>query len=158
MELLNKLYYTVRKKEVEIAKRRLRKINIDVILKCISKSCWKYNVQYEVILKTAEILVIKIKGKKSNLILKYHICDLVFMEGYNSFMDYLFIYNRCMGIYITTGVFESKAIRASNSIFLHNKIRLENNITFIRKQLGLFGKANQIFKYRKLRFDRYLPN
>lgn len=153
------LYYKLRKKEIDKAKVVLKKIKMDMVFNAITNNCWKNGIQYETLIKNNEVLVMKLNGKKEVVLLKFHKSDMVFAEDYERLvliMDELGIKK---GIYITTGVFEAKIIKNLKKPFstFHN-IKIENNLAFIRGQLGLTGKAVDIFKYKKLTFLNYLPN
>lgn len=149
--VLLKLYLKLRKYEVEKAKAKLKIMNVDIILQCLTKNCWRYGVQYDVIIKTQDYFIIKLFGTRKNVLIKYHKTDIVFLEDYNRFLYEINLNESQKGIYITTGIFNFKM-----SKFLNNRMILEDNIHFIKYQLGFSGTTQEVFYRKKIKFFKYI--
>lgn len=145
-----KLYLKIRKNEVEKSKAKLKRMNIDIIFQCLTKDCWGYGIQYDVVIKTEDYFIIKIFGSKKDVLIKYHRTDMVFLEDYNRFLYEMKLNNSQKGIYITTGVFDFKMSR----LFYH-KIITEDNIHFIKYQLGFSATTQEVFYKKRIKFFKY---
>lgn len=155
---INKIYLIIRKKEIFKAKIKLKKVKTDLVLKVLTKICWNCGIQYEIIIKRYDVLILKLTGKKENIIFKYHKTDMVFMEDYQRFLNYIDEYSAQKGVYITTGVFENKILSDLNHFIFNDKVKLVDCISFIRYQLGLFNDTYKAFTKDTLKFYRYLPD
>lgn len=140
------IYLKIRENELYRGKLKLKKIGMDYIVKNITKSCWSYNIQYEVFLKTSNMLVIKLAGREETVLFKYHKKDKVLLSDYNNFLYYLDNCNIKRGVYITTGVFEENINKDLRSI-LNKRVKRIDGIKLIKKQL----------RTDKLSFLEYLP-
>ena len=149
--VLLKLYLKIRKNEVEKSKAKLKKMNIDIIFQCLTKDCWRYGIQYDVVIKTEDYFIIKIFGRKKDVLIKYHRTDIVFLEDYNRFLYEVNLNDSQKGIYITTGIFN---FRKSN-LFSH-KVIIQDNIDFIKYQLGFSATVQEVFYRKRIKFFKYL--
>jgi len=157
INLLDSLYYQLKKDEIEKASTILKRIDIDTIFQNLSKLCWKYNIQWEVVIKTNYILKLKLRGNYQIILFKYHKIEMVSLEEIESFMNELDEINANKGFYITTGEFIRRN-NGSNKLSLNKKdLILEDNFNFIKNNLGLKGRANEDFKIKKFNFYKYLP-
>ena len=137
----------------------LKKIKIDTVFDAITKSCWKHGLQYETIIKNNEVIEIRLKSRREQVLFKFHKTDMVFVDDYEKFVLKMELLDIKRGVYITTGVFEGKVVKNYRRVFpFFNNVNIEDNVDFIKGQLGLWGKAAEVFKYKKLNFYRYLPN
>ena len=157
MNFIDTLYVKIRSKEIVKAKSKLKKLTVNTITDSITKSCWKNNIQYDIILKNSEELLIRLEGRGKVWLLKYDKKAMIFYDEFDRFLNYMDIYKAENGIYITIGVFEPKIIKSCHHIFL-NDVRLIDNVKFIKEQLGYCKKCEEVFKYGKLNFYSYLPN
>lgn len=148
--VLLKLYPKIRKNEVEKSKAKLKKMNIDIIFQCLTKDCWIYGIQYDVVIKTEDYFIIKVFGRKKDVLIKYHRTDIVFVEDYNRFLYEVNLNDSQKGIYITTGVFDFKMSR-----FFYHKIIIEDNIHFIKYQLGFSAMTQDVFYKKRIKFFKY---
>lgn len=155
--LLDSLYHELKKEEIEKASTILKMMKIDTILENLSKLCWKYNIQCEIIFKTSKILSLKLSGNKETVMFKYHKTNMVYRKDVDSFMDEMDENYVSRGFYITTGGFAKKNKSSIKSKFYKNDVILEDSFTFIKNNLGLKGKAEKDFKINKLNFFKYLP-
>lgn len=152
------IYFKLKKRDIEEGKNNIRKIKIDNILNCITKNCWKYNIQYQVILKNNDILIIKIIGKSESILLKYHRVNMVFLFDFDSFINCIDYYNVKRAIYITTGQFHDRITRFFKGRSNKKDILLEDSFNFIKYQLGVTGKGKEILNNEKLKFFKYFPD
>lgn len=137
----------------------IKKIRIDMIFDSITRSCWKSGIQYETIMKNAEILDIKLKGRKEVVLIRFHKAEMIFVEDYERFIIEMEVHGVKKGTYITTGVFEGKIIKTNNKAFPHSRqVKVVDYFNFIKSQLGMYGMAAEVFKTKKLRFYKYLPS
>lgn len=155
--VLYRLYYKLRKKEIEKAKVRLKKMKIDTILQCLTKECWKYGIQFELIIKTNEYFTISLLGRKKRFLLKYHNSDMVFFEDFNKFVFDVEMSGPSKALYITTGVFEPKIIKQHSGMLFNRRIKIYDNLMFIKSQLGLTDTV-ELFSKKQLKFFNYLPS
>lgn len=157
VSLLDSLYYKLKKDEIEKASNILKMMKIDTILQKLSKLCWKYNIQCEIIFKSNKILYLKLIGNKEIVLFKYHIVEMVHKKNLDFFMNELDERNARKGFYIATGWFENNNKSSIISMFNRNDVILEDGFTYIRNNLGLKGKAESDFEINKLNFYKYLP-
>jgi len=145
------LYQKIRKSEVEKAKARLNKMNIDIIFQCLTKDCWGYGIQYDIVIKTEDYFILKLFERRKDVLIKYHKTDLVFLEDYNRFLYELNLNKAQKGIYITTGVFDFRKYN-----FFYNKVIIQDNMDFIKYQLGFYGTTKEVFHKKRIKFFKYL--
>lgn len=155
--LLDWVYFKFHRNAIQTAKIRLKKISIETVLQCISKNCWRFGIQYEVLIKTSDTLVIKIRGKKQCILLRYHKADMVFYDDFCRFLNFLVAENIPKGVYITTGVFEERILKVKSNPLFRKQIMLEDYRQFIIGQLLFTGQNSDRFKQKKLKFFKYLP-
>ena len=155
--VLYRLYYKIRRSEIEKAKIRLKKMKVDTILQCLTKDCWKNNIQYELIIKTNEMFIIKLFGRRTNSLFKYHNTEMVYIDDFKRFVYDFELSDASKAIYITTGVFEPKIIKLRHSMFFNKKVKIYDNYAFIKNQLGFNGTVQEIFNKKKLKFFDYFP-
>lgn len=155
--LLNELYYKLRKEEIEKAHIILKMIKVETILQSLTKLCWKYNIQYEVIIKTKDTLTIKLRGNREIVVFKYHKADMVLRENIDSFLSELDKNKAHKGIYLTTGKFEKLSGLKNRVLVLSRDCMLEDSFSFIKRHLGLKGRVLVKFKEDNLDFFKYLP-
>ncbi|NMM63243.1 hypothetical protein HBE96_11245 [Clostridium sp. P21] len=144
--LLEKWGFSGEKSELYRAKTKLKKVSINEVLNNITKSCWNYNIQYEIILKNSDKLIIKLIGREKKLLLKYHKKDSIMMRDYEEFLNWLEHCKIERGIYIATGFFEKKIYSDECNLF-HNKVKKIDVEKFIKKQMNI----------DRLSFLEYLP-
>lgn len=132
--------------KVNKLKLKLNRIKIDAITRNITQSCWNYNIQYKILLKTSDLLLIKLIGDNKRVLLKYHKKNKVELREYEKFLYDLDQFNVEKGVYITTGIFDCKIDEYDSGIF-NRKVQRINNTKFIRRQASL----------DKLSFLEYLP-
>lgn len=155
--LLNKVYYKLRKEEIERASTRFKRIKIDTILLILTKICWKYNIQYEIMIKTSDMLTIKLIGNQETVMLKYHKTDMVLKDDVDFFMNELDENKAHKGVYLTTGRFEQPKGFRCRDLVIKKDCMLEDSFVFIKRHIGIRGKAASNFKIDKLNFFKYLP-
>ena len=158
VNIYNKIYFKFRKREVCKAKIIMKKLDLDNIDKGISKICWNSGIEYEAILKKPETLLLLLRGKKDVLLLKFVKKDMIFLEEFESYLDDLYKYDVTKGVYITTGVFEQRIRDKCSFIPMYKKIKLVDKYNFIKDQLGVNGKALEVFKENRFKLYKYLPN
>lgn len=155
--LLNKIYYKLRKEEIEKASTRFKRIRIDTIQQSLSKLCWEYNIQYEIMIKTSDMLTIKLSGNRETVLFKYHNTKMVIRDDVDFFMNELDENKAHRGVYLTTGKFEKIQGQRCRGLGIKNDCMLEDSFSFIKRHLGIRGKASRRFKIDKLNFFKYLP-
>jgi hypothetical protein len=155
--LLNKIYYELRKEEIERASTRLKRIKIETILQCLTKLCWKNKLQYEVILKTSDLLIIKMIGNRETVLLMYHKADIVLRSEIDSFMNQLDENRAQRGGYITTGKFQNTGRVHRKRLSFKKDCVLEDSTAFIKRHIGIKGKAASRLRINTLNFFKYLP-
>lgn len=151
------MYYKLRKDEIAKAKYMLKRMKTEVILDIITKCCWRYSIQYEILIKNLEILEIKLKGSNETVLLKFHKSGMVFHEDYEKFLLAMDVHGVRRGIYITSGVFEGRILKQHKNVFSKKKVIIQDNFHFIKGQLGLKESAHNVFKLKKIDFFKYLP-
>lgn len=157
MNFIDGLYAKIRSKEIIKAKNKLKKLTVNTITDSITKNCWKNNIQYDIILKNSEELLIKLDGRGKVWLLKYDKKTMIFYDEFDRFLNYMDIYKAEKGIYITIGFFETKILKSCHHVFF-NDVKLIDNIKFIKEQIGYCKKSDEVLKYGKLNFYSYFPN
>lgn len=156
--LIDIIYSRLRRNEIIKAKFIIKKIRTDTIFDSITKSCWKYSIQYETLLRNQEILDVKLKGRKEIILFRFHKVDMVFIEDYQRFTNNMEVHGVKRGVYITTGVFERKIINEFKKIIpVYRPVKMINNFDIAKSKLGLFGTSAEVFKHSKLKLFKYLP-
>jgi hypothetical protein len=149
----------LKKNEIRKAKLFLKKIRIETIFDILTKNCWKYDIQYELLIKKEDMLIIKLRGNKEYILLIFHKTDLVTIDEYTKFNILANCHRVTKAIYITTGCFhEAIQNEYKDVLSFFCNVKLENGFRFIKGQLGLYGKAVKVFKYKKLDFFCYMPD
>jgi hypothetical protein len=143
----------VRRKEAIKAKNMLKKIKIDTIYEILTKYCWKYGMQYDILYKSVELMIIKLCGRREVVLISFSKADIVHMKEFEQFIMKINMYKGNKGIYITTGIFE-ESIEKSYKQF---DMELVDGFHFIKSQIGIASNAEEVFKYNKFKFYRYLP-
>ncbi|GFP77527.1 hypothetical protein bsdtw1_03684 [Clostridium fungisolvens] len=128
-----------------------------MVFKNLTKNCWIYGIQYEVIIKDRLTLEIKLIGKREKVLLKFNKTLVVFKEDYNSFIDLVELMEVDKAYFITTGVFQAEIYKLNNWKLSYPKVFLEDSKAFLKRQIWSKKKYNEHLKYDKLDFNRYLP-
>jgi hypothetical protein len=158
LSVVDNLYNVVRKKEIIRLRKIIRNLKVDLFYAALTKGCWKFGIQYEILVKNIDVLEIKLRRGKKELIIKFHKTLMVFMEDYDRFLATLKRYEVSRGIYITTGVFEQKIINSyRRGVSFDNKVKLEDMTSFGRGQLGWNGRSEDVLKEKTLKLYKYLP-
>ncbi len=158
MEMIYKVYYKLNKKLINNEKEYLKSIDIDKIYDSIIKECWKYSIQYELILKNKYVLEIMLYGKRRNRLLKFHKSTYVTYEDYLSFLYKCNNVNIDKAYYISTGFLKKEVINANHYEKLPFKIILEDNVRFISKQMMMNSKHKDRLSRNYIRFYGYIPD
>lgn len=155
---MDSIYCRIRREEAEKLRRFIRRLKVAKFYEGLSKGCWEFGVQEKVLIKSSELLEIKLSRGEKEVLIRFHKTLKVFVEDYVKFIDTLRENGLRKGVYITTGEFEGDIIddyyRLTGE---YNKVTLEDGISFGRKQIGWRGKARDILVYKKFKLDRYLP-
>lgn len=158
LSLIDSLYCSIRKDEIRKLRKIMRRLTVENFFEALTKSCWEFGIQYEILIKNNDLLELKLSGLRRQNIVRFHRCDMVFTDDYERFINTLVRNDVNKGIYITTGVFEFKIVKSHKKLTPSNrKVRLEDCISFCRKQMGFFKREAKILKTRNLRLYRYLP-
>lgn len=128
-----------------------------MVFKNLTKNCWIYGIQYEVIIKDRLTLEIKLIGKREKILLKFNKTLVVFKEDYNSFIDLVDLMEVDKAYFITTGVFQAEIYKLNSWKLSYPKVFLEDSKAFLKRQIWSKKKYNEHLKYDKLDFNRYLP-
>lgn len=144
--IVERAYLKLKKDEVYRVKSKLKRINIEMITENITKNCWNYNIDYNIILKNSDLVIIKLSGSERTILFKYHKKEKVLLQEYKTFLEYLNQYDIERGIYITTGVFDEKVNKYTDNIY-YKKVQKVDGIKFMKKQ----------FSIDQLSFLEYLP-
>ncbi|QAA31205.1 hypothetical protein [Clostridium manihotivorum] len=123
----------------------------------MTKNCWIYGIQYEVIIKSKLTLQIKLIGKREKVFLMFDKTLVVFKEDYYRFLNLAESIEADKAYFITTGVFESEIYKMNSWKLSAPKIILEDSKKFLKRQVWFKRKYNEHLKYDKLDFHRYLP-
>lgn len=155
--LLDSVYYRLKKEEIIKGYIKLKKIETAHILQSLTKTCWKYNIQCNTLIKTYNILIVKMTGMTETVVFKYHKTNLVSKDEIDFFMNELDINKAHKGVYITTGLFRELDTFSSRRLLLKKDVMLIDRYAFIKEQLGLTGKSLEVINADKLKFYKYLP-
>lgn len=153
---IEEIYFKIRKDEINKGKRNLKKLKVNTVYLCITRNCWKYNIQYQVIVKNKDKVILNFKSGEKNTLLQYHKATMVFYREYCKFLNTMDINKIEKGFYITTGIFEEKVLKENKKNLFRKKIKLEDGRHFLKEQLGYGFTINDVFKKKKLNFYKYL--
>ncbi|GFZ32478.1 hypothetical protein CSC2_30040 [Clostridium zeae] len=128
-----------------------------MVFKNLTKNCWIYGIQYEIIIKDRLTLEIKLIGKREKVLLKFNKTLVVFKEDYNRFIDLVDLMEVDKAYFITTGVFQAEIYKLNSWKLSYPKVFLEDSKAFLKRQIWSKKKYNEHLKYDKLDFNRYLP-
>ncbi|MCM8711865.1 hypothetical protein M2651_12745 [Clostridium sp. SYSU_GA19001] len=156
-QLLDFLYYKLREKEIERARIQLKIIKIDTILKYLTKICWKSNIDYKIIIKTSDMLIIRFTGIKETVLFKYHKAEMVLKEEMNFFVSKLDENKAHKGVYITTGKFEQTISYSRQNLFIKRNIMFKDGYSIIKEHMCILGENSDIIEVNKFNFIKYLP-
>ena len=152
ISILDRLYIKLRGNEIKTGIRELRKIEIDEIYTIVNNECWSYGIQYQVIYKNSEILIMAIEGRKGEILFLYHKCIKEGKEKYLSLVNLSSKFDYYCCVYITTG----ETSRTFSTEGFDQKIKLVDSFHFVKGQIGFWGKAKDIFDKRNLFFLNYI--
>lgn len=158
MELIYKVYYKLNKKLINNEKEYLKSIDIDKIYDSIIKECWKYSIQYELILKNKEILEIMLYGRRSSTLLRFHKTPCVLYKDYLSFLYKCNNAQINKAYYISTGSFKKEVLNVNDYRKSSYKIIFEDNVRFISKQMIMNSKYKDRLSRNYIRFYGYIPD
>jgi hypothetical protein len=144
----------VRRKEAIKAKNMLKKIKIDTIYEILTKYCWKYGMQYDILVKNVELMIIRLCGSKEVILVSFSKAEIVYVKEFEQFTMQINMYEGNKAVYITTGIFE-EGIENNYKQF---DVELVDGFHFIKSQIGITSNAEEVFKYNKFKFYRYLPS
>ncbi|WP_139905497.1 hypothetical protein [Clostridium thermarum] len=157
ISVVDNFYCAVRKKEIIRLKKIINNLKVDTFYLSLTKGCWKFGIQHEILLKNAGVLEIKLYRGRKALIIKFHKTATVFMGDYERFLDMLKRHGINKGVYITSGVFEQKIINSyRRRLRSDNKVKLEDMTRFGRGQLGWSRRSEEILKEKTLKLYKYL--
>lgn len=156
-QVLDGIYFKLRKEETERAKNSLRRMKVDTILQCLTNNCWKYNIQFEIKIKTKEWFIIKLIGIREKTLLKYHKKDMVNIYDVDKFVSDLDEYEVNKGVYITTGEFNVKVKDSYKRPPFERDLVLEDSLHFIKNQLNMNSKAGDLLITKNITFFKYFP-
>ncbi|MBM7871885.1 hypothetical protein JOC70_003397 [Clostridium pascui] len=151
-----KVYFKLIQVDENKAISILNRISTDKIFHNLIKVCWKNNIQYRVVLKNNEILMMYLEGKEDSVFFNFSKEKMIFEETFECFLTQALKYNAKKSIFITMGIFENKIIK-SPTLVIHRNIKLIDRYTFIRHQVGLSGDIFNSLKENNFKFYRYLP-
>lgn len=151
-----KAYFKLIKADESKAFSMLNKLSIDKIFQGLVKVCWKNNIQYHIILKNNEVLMVYLTGKKDSILLNFSKEKMIFEETFECFLAQTLKYNPKQSIFITVGIFENKIIK-SPTLVIYKNIKLVDRYTFIRHQVGFTGNIYNNLNENNFKFYRYLP-
>ena len=151
-----RIYFELTKVDKNKVFLMLNKLNIDKILNNLVKVCWKNNIQYEVIFKNNEVLMLYLNGKSDSVLLAFSKEKMIFEETFECFLTQVLKYNAKKAIFITMGIFDTKIIK-NPTLVIHGNIKLIDKYTFVRHQLGFSGDICNDLRESNLKFYRYLP-
>lgn len=157
MVFIDKLYYLIRKNNIEISKLKFKNITIEEVYQILSKNCWKYGIQHEIIMKNRDILEIRLEGRKNVTLFKFHKSPMIFYDNYHRFLNLKELVEADKGIYITTGVFENSIYRNNSHYFWRNNTKIYDNYSFIKKQIRLNPKHKKGLNISYIDLSNYLP-
>lgn len=151
-----KAYFKLIKAEENKALSMLNKLSIDKIFHSLVKVCWENNIQYHVVLKNNEALMMYLSGKEDSVFLNFSKEKMIFEEIFECFLTQALKYNAKKSIFITMGIFDNKIIK-SPTLVVHRNIKLIDRYTFIRHQIGFTGDIYNDLKENNFKFYKYLP-
>lgn len=157
-DFFDKMYSNIRKEEIKKAKLKLKNINTNTILQCITKECWNNNIQYNVIFKSSPFLIVELTGIREKIFIGYHKTTSVGVNNLKRFIRFMEQQGVSKGVYISTGVFNDKTYKYLEQCHFQKNIQLEDNFSFIKKQLGLTVSCKNAFKSNEIKFYKYLPS
>jgi hypothetical protein len=154
------IYFKLRKKDIEKAKKRFKKLTISKFFEILTKDCWKYNVQYSIIIKTVDLLIVNLTGRRNSYIFIFNKTELVIYEDYRRIVKMIDNYYIKKCIYISTGNFENRIFEEYKRIPRKYKryLKLIDGFHFIKEQLGWKKNINGILNQYKLKLLGYLPD
>ncbi|WP_052447376.1 hypothetical protein [Clostridium polynesiense] len=159
MQLYSRLVYKLRKEHLDKAFIKFKKITIDTVQDLITKNCWEYGLQYEIMIKTPLTLEIAVIGRNKTHYLRFHKAPMIFKEDYIRFESLINNSSYDRGYYITNGVFEGclEKMNHNGNFFRRGRIKLVDKGDFLVGQHWIKQSSFEAFKFKKLNFYKYLP-
>lgn len=158
LNVIDEIYYRARSREIKKAEIKLKRTKTSSILQCLTKECWNSNIQYSIVIKTSDMLIVEIYGGECVELIKYQKVNKVMAIDIRKFLDLMDSRQAQKGVYISPGYFEDKCYEAVSLCSSEKKIKLVNGFEFIKFQLGIMGTTRDIFEKKKIRFYKYLPD
>lgn len=155
--LFDSLYWLLNGKEIHKASTILKRIRIETIFQRLSKLCWNYNIQCETIIKTNNLLILRLIGPKETILFKYHKAEVILRCEIDIFLNEIDENYATRGYYISTGIFEKYGNESIQNLFRKKDLITESGKAFITNNLRGFGKAGENFTLNRINFIKYLP-
>jgi hypothetical protein len=137
---------------------QFKKINIDSILESLTRICWKNNIQYRILFKTKNTLIMELAGNKQIVLFKYQRADVVSRQEVDFFMSCMDESRANKGVYITTGIFEKRSSMSYRKTTAKKDIILEDSYIFTKSHIGIAGDGEKNLKLDRLNLVKYLPH
>ena len=143
LRIFDIIYFKLRRKDIEKAKRRFKKLSISKIYEVLTKDCWENNIQNTIIIKTADLLIVNLTGRRNSCIFIFSKTDLVTYDDYRKIIRMVSNYYIKKCIYITLGNFQNRIFHEYKIIPRKYKSYLEliDGLHFIKEQLGWKSSA-----------------
>lgn len=155
--IINKLYYNLRKSDLQEATEVLWDMSIDDIYNAITKECWKFNIQYEIIEKKDYKLALKLKGNSESVILVYEKFFAIEISEFYNFLCEI-ENNECdRGIYISICGYSEEVLRNAKEVSEYTNFELIDLFKFCKYSIGWRGKVKMLLSTKKINFTMYLP-
>lgn len=160
LRIFDIIYFKIRKKTIVKVQRRFKKLTVSKIFEVLTKECWENNIQYSIIIKTVDLLIVNLTGRRSSCIFIFSKIDIVTYDDYRKIIRMVSNYYIKKCVYITTGSFQNRILHEYKIIPRKYKSYLEliDGLHFIKEQLGWKKNLNEILNQYKIKLLSYLPD
>lgn len=145
MKFMDAIYYKRNKKAIDERIKYLKKISVKKFVNVYLKSIINHSKSIEIIKESSEFADIILTDGKKKILIRYHRCDMVFCDQYETFLSLVEKYMVPKAVYLTCGKFEEKIYKNQRlgGMFTSYKITLIDGFQIAKNLTTTNGKWDQ---------------
>jgi hypothetical protein len=158
MNVFDLMYYRYNKKAIDAGIKYIKKISVKKFIDWYIKKLTEKHDDFKLIIQNSEYADILTWKGNVKYLFRYHRCQMVFSEQFDSFETLIDVNNVNRAFYITCGVFEEDILRhkKTKGIFSNCKVYTINGFNLVKKILGFKRKWKSEINSFDI-FDLYSP-
>jgi hypothetical protein len=158
MNTFDSLYYKYNKSAVDEAIKYIKKLSVKKFIDWYIKSLTEKHDDFKIVIQNSEYTDILTWSGNTRYLFRYHKCQMVFSDQFDSFETLIDINKVNKAFYITCGMFEEKILRhkKTSNMLSNCKLYTIDGFHLVKRILGLKREwQSKIGSYEF--FDSYSP-